>query len=305
MICRLLTVVNFGDTSPLMAFGRAILLGITARGDPDACFSAYPTCPRDPDRLVDYLNNHNGGFFRFFGTQQPYYPPHHVSRIQTGLSQFTATKRPQDVRGNRPHRFSNHISTNLKPPSPPGHREPDFFRQEIPTSKLSVLFPIAGNNRQTKGLTLFNPNGTKNSSVKTFSFPHGEESNPDFHIERPPLEQKKPTAPMTFPDKTGTGDLRLDSNDAQAPVLSVLPFTEYGKQYGVKTNTTGTLKFPQIKFKKSKIKFPTTYHGSSVDNKGKHHQARPLKFPSTGDTYAVQNNRNKQRVGTKPTNISR
>ncbi|KAF4520006.1 hypothetical protein B566_EDAN007154 [Ephemera danica] len=32
---------------------------------------SYPECPRDPDRLVDYLNNHNGGFFKLFNPQEP------------------------------------------------------------------------------------------------------------------------------------------------------------------------------------------------------------------------------------------
>lgn len=47
-------------------FGRAALLGVTSQGRPQSCRYAYPECPRDPDRLVEYLNNHNGGFFRFF-----------------------------------------------------------------------------------------------------------------------------------------------------------------------------------------------------------------------------------------------
>jgi len=292
MICRLLTVLNYGNTSPLMVFGSAVLHGITAKGDPNTCFSAYPTCPRDPDRLVDYLNNHNGGFFRFFGTQQPYYTPHQVSRIQTGLSQFTATSRPQDIRGNRPHQFPNHISTSLKPPSLPAYRYPDFFRQHT-TSKLSLLFPITGNNRQTKGLTLSNPNGTENSAVKIFSFPHGQNPNLDLHVERPPLKQTKPTAPMTFPDKTGTGDLRLDINDVQAPVIDNVTFTDFGNHNGVKTNKTGTLKFPLDKVTKSAIKFPTTYHENSIDNVGYRKQATSLKFPLRDDTERVHEDRNK------------
>ncbi|XP_049806717.1 uncharacterized protein LOC126249110 [Schistocerca nitens] len=58
------------ESSPLLVLGRAALTGVAARGDPRPCFAAYPACPRDSDRLVYYLNNHNGGFFRFF--RQPY-----------------------------------------------------------------------------------------------------------------------------------------------------------------------------------------------------------------------------------------
>lgn len=66
-IATLLTVLNFMDDNPLFIFGRAALLGAASRGNSAACLDAYPTCPRDADRLVHYLNNHNGGFFRFFG----------------------------------------------------------------------------------------------------------------------------------------------------------------------------------------------------------------------------------------------
>jgi hypothetical protein len=51
--------------SPMFMFGRAALLGATMR-DPYRCYRSFPECPRDPDRLVDYLNNHNGGFFKMF-----------------------------------------------------------------------------------------------------------------------------------------------------------------------------------------------------------------------------------------------
>lgn len=76
----LLTVLNFVDDSPLLMFGRAALLGYNARGDPRSCTTAYPTCPRDPDQLINYLNNHNGGFFRFFNQQLPQYVPGQYQR---------------------------------------------------------------------------------------------------------------------------------------------------------------------------------------------------------------------------------
>lgn len=45
-----------------MNFGRAALLGLTA----GECDAAYPRCPRDENQVLYYLNNHRGGFFRFF-----------------------------------------------------------------------------------------------------------------------------------------------------------------------------------------------------------------------------------------------
>ena len=46
-----------------MNFGRATLLGLTGAGE---CDAAYPRCPRDEEQMLHYLNNHRGGFFRFF-----------------------------------------------------------------------------------------------------------------------------------------------------------------------------------------------------------------------------------------------
>lgn len=60
--CSLIAAVP--STSPALIFGRAALLGFSA-GD-GGCESTYPKCPRNEDDLLYYLNNHRGGFFRFF-----------------------------------------------------------------------------------------------------------------------------------------------------------------------------------------------------------------------------------------------
>lgn len=284
-MCRLLTTFNFVDTSPLMVFGRAILLGITAKGDPSTCFSSYPNCPRDPDRLVDYLNNHNGGFFRFFGTQRPYHPHDHLSRIQTGSSHFTTTSRPQDLQGNHPYRFQHQIATSLKPPLPP-HQYTDLLRHEASTSRLTLVFPTNGNNRQSKGSKFFHPNVTENSAVKTFSFPTTGDPKSGLHIERLPLEQTKHTAPMTFPDKTGTGDFILDIKGVNGPLLDVSPFPQFGSQYETSESTSNRkdrLKFPQNRDKTGTMKFPKIFHENSLDNNRNQKQATSIKFPSKGD----------------------
>lgn len=71
----MLAAFNGLSTSPLFVFGRAVFLGVTSKGNTGTCRYAYPLCPTDPDKLVDYLNNHNGGFFRFFnGGPPPQYP---------------------------------------------------------------------------------------------------------------------------------------------------------------------------------------------------------------------------------------
>lgn len=52
-----------------MNFGRAALLGYSGSGN---CDVAYPKCPRDEEQILFYLNNHRGGFFRFFNGGQSF-----------------------------------------------------------------------------------------------------------------------------------------------------------------------------------------------------------------------------------------
>ncbi|KAF7993467.1 hypothetical protein HCN44_010062 [Aphidius gifuensis] len=68
-IISLLTALAPGTSSPLIAFGKSALMGYANKGNPDICYRQYPHCPRNPSDLVDYLNNHNGGFFRFFNNR--------------------------------------------------------------------------------------------------------------------------------------------------------------------------------------------------------------------------------------------
>lgn len=51
-------------------YARAALLGITTNGN--SCHAAYPKCPRNDDDILYYLNNHRGGFFRYFNDGAPY-----------------------------------------------------------------------------------------------------------------------------------------------------------------------------------------------------------------------------------------
>jgi hypothetical protein len=119
------------------------------------------------------------------------------------------------------------------------------LKRETSTARLSLAFPSNGNNRKSKGLKVLHQNGTENSAVKKLSFPRGDEWNPSLYIERPPA---KPSVPMTFPDKTGTGDLRLDNNDITGPVISDSTFSVFGS-HNDKVRFTSkrkdTLKFPQ------------------------------------------------------------
>ncbi|CAD6201353.1 GSCOCG00000156001-RA-CDS, partial [Cotesia congregata] len=61
-----LTTRTFDISSPLLTFGKSALMGWNNRGNPDICYQRYPQCPRSQNELISYLNNYNGGFFRFF-----------------------------------------------------------------------------------------------------------------------------------------------------------------------------------------------------------------------------------------------
>ncbi|XP_026331624.1 uncharacterized protein LOC113238970 [Hyposmocoma kahamanoa] len=83
-LLTLLAAYNGASISPLFVFGRAVFLGMTSKSNPGTCRYAYSQCPNDPEQLVHYLNNHNGGFFRFFSN--PQYPNAQLG--QQNLEQF-------------------------------------------------------------------------------------------------------------------------------------------------------------------------------------------------------------------------
>ncbi|XP_052750924.1 uncharacterized protein LOC128200709 [Galleria mellonella] len=88
-LLTLLAAYNGISTSPLFVFGRAVLLGMTSKGNTGTCRYAYPQCPTDPEQLVHYLNNHNGGFFRFFNAPQvpdPQFGQQNVEQFYNQLS---------------------------------------------------------------------------------------------------------------------------------------------------------------------------------------------------------------------------
>lgn len=59
---------------------------MTAKGNLGTCRYAYPQCPTDPEQLVHYLNNHNGGFFRFFNAPQLSSPQQNLQQFYNQLS---------------------------------------------------------------------------------------------------------------------------------------------------------------------------------------------------------------------------
>lgn len=84
----------------MIAFGRAVVVGLSNRGDPYSCISNYPKCPKDETRLLYYLNNHRGGFFRFFDMKLP------NQNYQYGQSSHYAPIRPnQYYHSRRPDNY--------------------------------------------------------------------------------------------------------------------------------------------------------------------------------------------------------
>ncbi|KPJ15485.1 hypothetical protein RR48_09414 [Papilio machaon] len=69
-LLTLLSAYRGISSNPLFVFGRAAFLGMSSKNNPASCRYAYPLCPTDPEQLIFYLNNHNGGFFRFFNAPQ-------------------------------------------------------------------------------------------------------------------------------------------------------------------------------------------------------------------------------------------
>lgn len=215
---RLLTVLNFIDESPLLVFGRAALIGYTARGNSRACITAYPTCPRDPDALVDYLNNHNGGFFKFFGgvpqqpyqpDQQPYYPPYpqHYPQNDYGYPSRPYKKRPY------PYRTGPNYQDSAYSPDDPYSAynyagATQFYQERIQNHPYPILSvqghdspltyqPSAYHNPQQTSDKLVFPDSNRSGKSLTFPTDHRQQSSHSYG--------------NFFPDRTGTGKLLLDN----------------------------------------------------------------------------------------------
>ncbi|KAL6444537.1 hypothetical protein ACFW04_001986 [Cataglyphis niger] len=84
------------EASPILSFARAAVLGYSSNGNPAMCYRAFPRCPRNPDKLVHYLNNHNGGFFRFFSRSE-YGSLSQSSYVSRGKLDFLDEKRQKGL----------------------------------------------------------------------------------------------------------------------------------------------------------------------------------------------------------------
>lgn len=291
-------------------FGRAALLGYNARGDPRSCQTAYPTCPRDSDQLINYLNNHNGGFFRFFNQQLPQFAPQYAHHYQSADPQRPPPRYPGPPYAQQrplPHRYS---VQEQQQQYAPGYQRPDQYfanrdryatRSDLDRSladdRYSLPNPriLSGTPAQyydvpsVQDLDLEVPAspwmafpsddhaGGAANSVTHFAFPS------DHGGDRRPKNIK-----MVFPDRTGTGGLRADLD-------------KYGNYKGV-YYADGTIKFVDKTVgadddddddgRPSKIKIPSQWSWPASSRPGKaagefhvlgnrlpYHKRSDFKFP--------------------------
>lgn len=255
-VFRLLTVLNFVDDSPILLFARAALLGYSTKGDNKACFTAYPTCPKDPDKLVDYLNNHNGGFFRFFNQQLQYTPQYQQSLRKRNNNdndhngnnnkrkKLRKNKTYNDERSKksitypRKYGFAPRIMNN-----PVNIETIDDYLSKItntnqPTRDHKNKFVFLSTENKPKDLLTHSSDNYKllfpTRSAKKISFP----------------EKSGASNEMIFPDRTGTGNLIL-SDDSNGKYRII--FADEGKLNRRKNK----IKFStETKEQKLKTKFP-------------------------------------------------
>ncbi|VVC35989.1 Hypothetical protein CINCED_3A025132 [Cinara cedri] len=277
-LITLLTVLNFVDDSPLLMFGRAALLGYNARGDPGSCHTAYPTCPRDPDQLINYLNNHNGGFFRFFNQQLPQFVPQYAQQQPTQPHRPPYYQPPPYPQRPPPNRYYS-----LQQQYAPGYQRPGqyFANRDQYTTRSDRSLPddfyglpkpriLSGSPAQyydlpsVQDLALEVPTrpsmtfpsddhhaGAANS-VSQFAFPSFDNGGAD----RRPKNVK-----MVFPDRTGTGGLRAELD-------------KYGNYKGA-YYADGVIKFVDNNGaddgggRPSKIKIPTQWSWPASSRPGK------------------------------------
>ncbi|KAJ3623360.1 hypothetical protein MTP99_019591 [Tenebrio molitor] len=190
-IIRLLATIDIPGGSPIPIFARAALLGYVSKGKSDSCVEAYPSCPRDPDKLVLYLNNYNGGFFRYFdGLGQRFGPINQ----QQGLGNDVAQERIQ----NRP---AQHLPNAF----PESNDAFVFSSNEIDLNrspKTLFAFPTRDESRF---------DGFAQKKPKELAFPVNEYYSNELDLQRPLPNHK--ASPVIFPSRTGTGDLRLDAEE--------------------------------------------------------------------------------------------
>lgn len=208
---RFVSAVTGAHASPLLQFGKAAVLGYTSKGNPRSCVSAYPTCPEDPDKLVEYLNNYNGGFFRFFNglppanfKEQPQFQLYQKHPSYAGLYPYPSQQNPHYSyhKYQQPHQNLNLQNFQHMYAQKRIQNNPNEYLNKY--SNSDIKFPNAYKNHPPNTNIVAFPNQYYRKQ-KSVAFP---EINYNF---------KKPDSRpiMIFPDRTGTGELKLDLEEIE------------------------------------------------------------------------------------------
>ncbi|XP_044730056.1 uncharacterized protein LOC123293335 [Chrysoperla carnea] len=181
--------------SPLLTFGKAAILGYTAKGNNYECTRAYPRCPRDPDQLLDYLNNHNGGFFRFFNGLP--------NRSQYGKS----------IKGQIEKRIQNKPSSAAYGSFHSGPQSIKFQNSGYDSNLQGSYYSNSQQTTKFQNYQYYSNNRPKQEYlyVNGRFIPYNPAPSKyykDSQINTPSYSQ----VGVVFPDRTGTGELLLDSN---------------------------------------------------------------------------------------------
>ncbi|KAI8122120.1 hypothetical protein CVS40_7029 [Lucilia cuprina] len=80
-------LAGFPAASPALIYGRAALLGLS--GGEKSCHQTYVKCPKNEYEIIYYLNNHRGGFFKFFSEPDEQQQTNHDSTQQGATSLFS------------------------------------------------------------------------------------------------------------------------------------------------------------------------------------------------------------------------
>ncbi|XP_071643215.1 uncharacterized protein [Temnothorax longispinosus] len=169
-------LVGLAETSPILSFARAAVLGYSSNGNPTMCYRAFPKCPRNPDKLVHYLNNYNGGFFRFFNKagHGSYPQSSYASRDNSEFLRERKRKAPPPgIAGDEADRTG---TGKLKFDIPVLTAHQDYGKSFFPRENTlensgRVVFPIheESDDRPLKNRILKSLSDLRDSDVNTFS----------------------------------------------------------------------------------------------------------------------------------------
>ncbi|XP_060537299.1 uncharacterized protein LOC132708759 [Cylas formicarius] len=192
--------LNSAHSSPVLHFGKAAVLGFAAKRNTGSCSAFYSRCPSDPEKLIQYLNNHNGGFFRFFqGLGQQNNDAHYQKQfaekriLNQPFNEFKYYDNSDDL--------SNNIQSEVKFPE---------YNSRLLSQLVFPYFDEPKINRDVEKLHFPNDDKVPYRKSKKLNFDTVVFENHENHLDiQKPLPNHVPD-PHIFPDRTGTGELKLD-----------------------------------------------------------------------------------------------